>query len=126
MIFGLVVVVIFLLTGQYMHRYLNHLVGMPDGPRMLYRTRHIFILLSGLVHLALGLYVVPRVLLWQRVMQWLGSTLIIASSLLFLAAFFYDSIRGDLAAPLSYRGVFAIAIGMLGHLVSGLGPGSSR
>ncbi|HXD32542.1 MAG TPA: hypothetical protein VN643_15580 [Pyrinomonadaceae bacterium] len=43
LIFGLLVLVIFALTGQYMHRYLNHLEGMADGLRMMYRTRHIFI-----------------------------------------------------------------------------------
>ena len=42
-VFGLVIVIVFLLTGQYMDKYLQHLHGMPDGPRMLYRTRHIFI-----------------------------------------------------------------------------------
>ena len=49
LIFGLTVLVVFLLTGQYMDRFHYHLMYMADGPRMLYRTRHIFILMSGLV-----------------------------------------------------------------------------
>jgi hypothetical protein len=50
-IFGLLIILVFLLTGQYMDVYRNHMVGVEDGPRMLYRTRHIFILLTGLLHL---------------------------------------------------------------------------
>lgn len=56
LIFGLVVLVVFLLTGQYMDRFHEHLRYTPDGPRMLYRTRHIFILLSGLLHVGIGSY----------------------------------------------------------------------
>jgi hypothetical protein len=124
LIFGVVIVIVFLLTGQYMDRYLNHLVGVPDGPRLLYRTRHIFILMSGLVHLALAAYLIVRPARWQRLLQWLGSVLLIVASLLFVAAFFYDSSRGDLAAPLSYRGVFVMAYGTLAHLLSRLGRNS--
>ena len=56
LIFGFVVIIIFLLTGQYMDKFLQHLEGMADGPRMMYRTRHIYILLSGLLNLAIGTY----------------------------------------------------------------------
>src|SRR5688572_17920989 len=56
LVFGLVVLIVFLLTGQYMDRYHNHLEFMADGPRLLYRTRHIFILMSGLLHLGIGTY----------------------------------------------------------------------
>ena len=121
LIFGIAIVVVFLLTGQYMDKYLHHLGGMPDGPRMLYRTRHIYILMSGLVHLALAAYLVVRTAGWQRVLQWLGSVVLITSSLLFVAAFFYDSRRGDLAAPLSRQAIFALAYGTLFHLFSLLG-----
>lgn len=120
LVFGILIVIIFLLTGQYMDRYLNHLQGWPDGPRMLYRTRHIFILMSGLVHLVLGVYMLVRPLLWQRILQWVGSAFLVATSVLFVAAFFYDSIRGDLSAPLSHRGVYLMAYGVLAHLLSGI------
>ena len=49
LMFGFLVVIAFLLTGQYMDRYHNHMIGVPDGTRLLYRTRHIFILLAGLL-----------------------------------------------------------------------------
>ncbi|HXM33554.1 MAG TPA: hypothetical protein VN920_00065 [Pyrinomonadaceae bacterium] len=121
LIFGVLILVIFLLTGQYMHIYLNHMVGVPDGLRLLYRTRHIFILFSGLLNFGLAAYVVARPRGWPRIVQWLGSILIVSASLLFVAAFFYDSTRGDLIAPLSHWAVYAIAIGTLSHLFSGAG-----
>jgi len=94
---------------------------MPDGLRILYRSRHIYILMSALVHLALGIYLVVKPALWQRVLQWLGSAALIASSLVLLIAFFYDTKRGDLAVPWSFQGVFALAYGTLFHVFSGLG-----
>lgn len=55
-IFGLLVFIVFLLTGQYMDKVHNHLDGIEDGVRLLYRTRHIFILMASLIHIVLGLY----------------------------------------------------------------------
>jgi len=36
LIFGLIVLVVFLLTGQYMDRFHEHLRYTPDGPGMLF------------------------------------------------------------------------------------------
>jgi len=120
LIFGLLMAVVFLLTGKYMDVYLHHMVAVPDGLRLLYRTRHIFILLAALLNLGLGSYLVARTEAWQRVLQWLGSSLIIGASLLLGAAFFYDSTRGDLRAPLTHWATYAIAIGTLSHVFSGI------
>jgi hypothetical protein len=119
-IFGVAVLIVFLLTGQYMDRYFHHLVGMPDGPRLLYRTRHIFILFSGLLNVGIGAYLVQRPERWQRILQLLGSIFITLASLLLILAFFYDTTRGDLRAPLSHWGIYAIAVGTLFHLFSSL------
>ena len=108
----------FLLTGQYMDKYLNHLVGMPDGPRLLYRTRHIFILLAGLLNLGIGAYFSYRSETWRRILQLLGSLLIIAASFLFLIAFFHEPNLTDLHTPLSHWGTYIIATGVLLHVIS--------
>lgn len=120
--FGLIVVVVFLLTGQYMDRYFNHLEGMPDGPRLLYRTRHIFILLAGLLNLGIGTYFRPRESVGRRILQILGSALIVVATGLFVVAFFHEPGLPDLHTPLSHYGMYAIAAGTLLHLLSGLGP----
>ena len=114
----------FLLTGQYMDKYFNHLVGMPDGPRLLYRTRHIFILLAGLLNLGIGAYITYPSEKWQRVLQLIGSLLIVAASFLFLIAFFYEPNLANLRTPLSHWGTYLIATGVLLHVISGgfIGP----
>ena len=126
LIFGLAIVIVFLLTGKYMDFYLHHMVGVPDAPRLLYRTRHIFILLAGLLNLGLGTYLVAGTEIRQRVMQWLGSMLIVVASLVLVAAFIYDSTRGDLRTPLTHWGIYAIAVGTLSHLFSSLGTRAGR
>ena len=104
-----------------MDKHFNHMVGMPDAPRLLYRTRHIFILLAGLLNLAIGAYFTYRIQLWRRMVQLLGSLLVFIASLLFIIAFFYEPKLDNLYTPLSHWGTYAIAIGTLLHLVSGAG-----
>src|SRR5215212_4733842 len=118
LIFGALIVLGFLLTGQYMDKHYNHLVGMPDGPRLLYRTRHIFILLAGLLNLGIGAYFTYRIETWRRTVQLLGSLLIFAASILFLIAFFYEPHLSDLHTPLSHWGTYTIAAGALLHVIS--------
>lgn len=121
LLFGAAVVVAFLLTGQYMDKVHNHLEGMADGPRLLYRTRHIFILLSGLLHLGLAAYCVRRARTWRRVLQLAGTGLVAVASVLFVAGFFYEPRLRDLDTPLSHWGAYAIAAGTVLHLLSGAG-----
>ncbi len=120
LIFGACVVVGFLLTGQYMDKYYNHLDGLPDGPRLLYRTRHIFILLAGLLNLGIGAYFTHRIQAWRRTIQLLGSLLIFAAPVLFLIAFFYEPSLSDLHTPLTHWGTYTISAGTLLHVVSGM------
>lgn len=120
LIFGLIVVVVFLLTGQYMDRYHQHLMYMADGPRMLYRTRHIFILMSGLLHLGIGSYFSYRPGKARRVCQIAGSVLITIAPVLFTIGFFYEPGLRELYAPLSKIGLIIIAVGTLLHLFAGI------
>ena len=122
LLFGLAAVIVFLLTGKYMDLYLGHLHGMPDGPRMLYRTRHIFILLAGLLNLGIGTYFRYRALKERRILQMLGSALIVVATILFVAAFFYEPKLADLETPLTHWGMYAIFAGTFLHVLVGLGP----
>jgi len=114
-------VIVFLLTGQYMNRYYNHMVGVPDGIRLLYRTRHIFILLSGLTNLGIAAYFTYRDEFWRRALQMVGSGLTFLSSSLFIVAFFYEPGLGNLRTPLSHWGTYCIAAGVLLHVLSSVG-----
>ena len=104
-----------------MDKYYNHMVGVPDGLRLLYRTRHIFILLSGLTHLGIAAYFRDRQQSWNRVLQLLGSGLTLLASVLFIVAFFYEPGLKALRTPLSHWGTYCIAAGVLLHLLSSIG-----
>ena len=118
LVFGLVVVIVFLLTGQYMEYVHNRL--LPDGTRMLYRSRHIYLLLAGLLNLVIGTYFVPQPRGWRRTLQLLGSILIILAPGLLLAGFFSEPRRGPNETRVAAFGIFAVALGTLLHVLSGL------
>ncbi|HVK08649.1 MAG TPA: hypothetical protein VM597_07715, partial [Gemmataceae bacterium] len=56
---GLLGVVGFLSTGQYMDRIHDHLRGMDDARRLLFRSTHLYLLFGSLLNLALGLSLAP-------------------------------------------------------------------
>lgn len=103
-----------------MDKVYHHMVGVPDGIRLLYRTRHIFILLSGLTNLGIAAYFTYRQQLWRRALQMIGSGLTLLSSLLYIVAFFYEPGLGNLRTPLSHWGTYCIAAGVVLHTLSGL------
>jgi hypothetical protein len=87
---------------------------------MLYRTRHIFILLSGLLHLGIGSYFSYRAEKWRRALQYLGSVLITIAPVLLTIGFFYEPHLQGLYAPFSKRAIIMLAVGALLHVVSGV------
>ena len=117
-IFGLVMFVAFLLTGQHMDKFHNHLEGVEIGVRLLYRTRHIFILLASLMHLALGLYCQTRTGQWQRWVQRAGSAALVGGSLLLVVAFFSEAKARDLTTPFSHWAMYLSLFGIVLHIVS--------
>ena len=72
LIVGLMFLVIFMLTGQSMDRYLGHLQDTPATQRMLYRSTHIYLLWSALLNTALGIYLRLSPDGTRRVMQQIG------------------------------------------------------
>ena len=118
LVIGLVVVIVFLLTGHYME-YVHNLL-LPDGTRMLYRSRHIYILLSGLLNLVIGTYLVPQPPGRRRTLQVFGSILIILAPGLLLAGFFSEPRKGPNETRVAAFGIFAVALGTLLHVLSGL------
>lgn len=116
LVFGIIVVIVFLLTGQYMEYVGNPL--LPDGTRMLYRSRHIYLLLAGLLNLILGTYLIPHPVGRRRTVQLLGSIFVIVSPGLLLAGFFSEPRNGPDRTMVAALGIFALAIGTLLHLFS--------
>jgi hypothetical protein len=119
---GLVGAIVFLATGQYMDRFHAHLRGMADGPRLLFRSAHIYLLLSSLLNLVLGIYATPARGRLRRTAQRLGSVLIALGPPLFLAAFFNEPWLRNLARPYTRWAVLATFAGAIAHLASARRP----
>lgn len=114
----------FLLTGQYMHHYLDHLRGMPDGPRLLYRSSHIYLLWSSLLNLVLGCYVECSAIRAVRRAQSLASLALAAGPALLVASFFAESDAGTLQRPLARIAIYLALGGALAHALCRYLPGT--
>jgi hypothetical protein len=114
---GLVGVVAFLATGQYMDRVQDHLRGMDDARRLLFRSTHIYLLLSSLLNVALGLYLSTPTG-WRGWLCRLGSALVLAAPFLALAAFATEPWLSDLQRPYSAPTAYACLAGVLLHLLA--------
>lgn len=122
-IIGIVVVVIFLLTGQYLEFYYPRMEEVGDGMRMLFRSRHIYILLAGLVNICIGTYFSYRKERWRQVLQLTGSLLLLAAPFLLLIAFFYEPRLPNLQRTFTLPAINLLLAGTLLHLLSGLRQG---
>ncbi len=118
LLFGLAALATFLATGFYMRTGLGRLDELEPLTRLLYRSRHIYILSAAMVHLALGCYLLPARDGLPRFLQALGSSLLLVAGLMLVVAFFRDSPRGKLSAPLSGYGVIILLVGTLCHVVA--------
>lgn len=86
-IVGLLTLVAFPLTGQYM----RHIAGVPhldDVTRLVFRSRHLLLLVAGVANIALS-----NSQPFHRAHR-VASVLIMAAPFLLIAAFFIDPARG--------------------------------
>jgi hypothetical protein len=91
---GLAGVIVFVLTGQVMARHTPPVRAMVPELRMMYVSRHIYLLGASLVNLTAGLYLRMERGGWQRTLQIVGSVLLLVSPLLLTLAFFAESPLG--------------------------------
>ena len=124
---GILAVIAFLATGQFMRRHAPPMAALEDGLRMMYRSRHIYLLGSGLVNLMLGLYLHARVAGWRKITQAAGSILLLASPILLLMAFINEpglGVRADLWQ--GSFGLFALFGGSMLHSIAGIGKPAGK
>jgi hypothetical protein len=115
---GILAIIIFLITGQFMRHHQPPMSSLTAAARLLFRSRHIYILAAGLVNLMLGLYLVPGALPWRRRIQAAGSVLILTSSALLTAAFLLEPERGFQPDLLwSSLGLYALFGGTMLHFL---------
>lgn len=113
-IVGALGLVVFLLTGQYMHLVYDHLRGMDDAPRMLFRASHIYILLSSVVNLAFGVYSGHSYSGFKKHIQKIVSALVMGAPFFLIAGFFIEPHMTEFARPYTRYGLYALfAAGVL-------------
>ena len=121
--FGGLILFVFLLSGQYMD-YLDVRSGAHgETARVMFRSRHIYLLLAGLLNLGLGAYFVKRERGWRRSVQVLGSVLVLAAPALMFAAFFSEPGVPGLKRHYTLPAVVILSAGTLLHALSGVRAG---
>lgn len=117
-ILGIIMALVFVGMGAYMQLAHNYLANVDETQLLLFRSIHIYLLLSSLVNLVLGIHywIYPRRTL--RALQNVGSTLVALAPILFLLGFFNEPWLDGVQRPFTRPGVYAIAIGSLLHVVA--------
>jgi hypothetical protein len=115
---GIVALVGFLLTGQYMDRVHAHLVGMPDGPRLLYRSAHIYLLFAALLNLLLGAYLRLAEARSVRSVQLVASGALLLLPGFFTLAFFFEPALADLERPWARPAIYLSLAAVLAHVLA--------
>ena len=122
LIIGLLGVIAFVLTGQVMQHHHPRMDELSPEVRMMYVSRHIYLLGASLVNLALGLYMPAHLRGWRRMSQQVGSVVILLSPLLLLIAFFAEPTLGLAGRGWqSYFGLIGLFAGVMTHLMASVG-----
>src|SRR4051794_34412077 len=104
LVFGILLFVVFTITGQYMRADFPEKDAIPPEFRILMRSRHIYILFSSLIHIGLGLYMQMRPLVVQKILQISGSGVLFYSSVMLVWAFVVETYQLQHFSDLSRSG----------------------
>lgn len=94
--------------------------------RILMRSRHIYILFAGLIHLGLGMYFMWCTRRLARVFQVVGSALLLASGVLLVWAFVSETYYLHRFSESSRQGIYAALTGVLVHVIAALADRTDR
>jgi len=106
LIVGVLGVITFVITGQVMARHVPDVHTLSAEVRLMYVSRHIYLLGAALVNLVLGLYLQLNPRGWRRMLQQIGSVLIFLSVVSLLMAFTAEPSLG--IAGRSWRSFFGV------------------
>ena len=119
LVFGLLLFIVFVTTGKYMRVDFPDKDAIPQELRLLMRSRHIYILFSALIHLALGVYLQLRPQGWRKVLQFGGSAVLVLSSAFLVWAFVVETYSYQHFSDLSRNGIYLSLAGIGLHLIGG-------
>ena len=122
LIVGIAGLVAFVLTGQVLKHHDPPMQTLSHEVRLMYVSRHIYLMGAAAMNLVLGLYLRMLPSGWRRGVQYVGSALILLSVFLLLAAFFKEPSLGVAGrSALSLVGPVALFLGATLHAVAALG-----
>jgi hypothetical protein len=119
---GVLATLAFVLSGQSMHFHKPQLASLPDDVHLMYVSRHIYLAAATMVNVCLGLYLTEHRSTWRRMLQRLGSLMVLFSPIFLLLAFVYEPSLG--MAGRSWRtaiGLIPMIIGVGLHFVASVG-----
>ncbi len=116
---GLAGVVAFLVTGAYMRAGFPDLYAANDVLRYLYRSNHVYVLLSSLVNVALGVHLTPVAPGWRATVTRIGSLLALAAPAGLCFAFFVEAPVASPERVWTVLGVAMVAAGIALHVLGG-------
>jgi hypothetical protein len=107
--YGLIIIVVFLGTGQFMRHHHPPMSDLADSMRVLFRSAHIYFLMAGLLNFAFGTSNIQKENLASRI----GSILIFIAPPLILAGFFLESPLRQIDRPITAMGIYLVFAGSL-------------
>jgi hypothetical protein len=114
---GWLLILAFVLTGQYMRYVIHPAMEASDRLRFSLRGNHIYILLIGLQHLFTGAYFRPCSEPMRLWLQRFASALQFVAATLILTAFFFES-KAGVDRPLTLIAMIAAVAGTGLHLLA--------
>jgi hypothetical protein len=117
-IIGIVVFIIFAVTGLYMFGDFPDKGAISPELRLLMRSRHIYILFSALLHLLAGAYLRLHPQRWRKTLQLTGSFLMALGSIFLILAFVVETYYLQHFSNLSRNGIVASAVGVGFHAIA--------
>lgn len=117
---GILVVVLFLLSGLYLYRTFPTAYALDESIRYLYRANHVYLLFAGLLNLLLGTYLTASPTPWRALTQKLGSTLALIGPAILLGAFIFEPPQALPERPLTLVGVVCMLAGTGFHWLANL------
>ena len=106
--------VLFVLQGQYME--MIAVGNMPDGPRMMHRSAHIYLMLASALNVFVGYYLPAAGK--QSVSSWLFSILLATTPCLFVYGFMFESAGNTLNRPVISTALYILFLASAVLLVS--------
>ena len=120
LVFGILLFVVFTQTGDHMRADFPDKETMSQELRILMRSRHIYILFSALIHIALGVYFRFASSTWRKAVQIAGSAVLLASSGLLFWAFVLETYTLRHYSDYSRFGIYTSLAGIVLHLIGGI------